>query len=170
MHSDYFFLSGEMTMSHARILVVDDEPFARQTLSEWLRGMDFHVFEAESGRQAMETIRRDEPDIVISDVVMPGMDGIQLLKEAKAVKADLPFLMISGYPSHSIASSVMKYGASDFLSKPFTPEVLTRRVSRTIKLNALDKPLAPVKGMILGSAISVVLWALSILALAGLFC
>jgi DNA-binding NtrC family response regulator len=168
MHSDYLS-SGKMTMSHARILVVDDEPFARQTLSEWLRGMDFHVFEAESGRQAMETIRRDEPDIVISDVVMPGMDGIQLLKEARAVRADLPFLMISGYPSHSIASSAMKYGASDYLSKPFTPEVLTRRVSRTIMLNSLSTPLAPVKGMILGSAISAILWTLTILALADLF-
>ena len=156
-------------MSHAKILVVDDEPFARQTLSEWLREMDFHVFEAESGRQAMETIRRDEPDIVISDVVMPGMDGIQLLREAKAVKADIPFLMISGYPSNSTALNAMKHGASDFLPKPFTPEVLTRRVSRAIRLSALDKPLAPVKGMILGSAISVVLWALTILALTGLF-
>jgi DNA-binding NtrC family response regulator len=91
---------GEMTMSHARVLVVDDEPFVRQTLSEWLRKKNFHVFEAENGRQAMERIRRDHPDIVISDIVMPGMDGLQLLKEAKAVKADIPFLMISGYPSH----------------------------------------------------------------------
>ena len=119
-------------MSHARILVVDDEPFARQTLSEWLRGMDFHVFEAESGGQAMETIRRDEPDIVISDVVMPGMDGIQLLKEAKAVKADIPFLMISGYPSNSTALNAMKHGASDFLPKPFTPEVLRLTVRRAL--------------------------------------
>src|SRR5512137_1742909 len=119
-------------MIQASVLIVDDEPSVRQTLSEWMRKKNFQVFEAEGGRQAMEMIQRDDPDIVISDVVMPGMDGIQLLKEAKAVKADTPFLMISGYPSHSIASSVMKNGASDYLPKPFTPEVLTRRVSRTI--------------------------------------
>jgi PleD family two-component response regulator len=63
----------------------------------------------------------------------------------------------------------MKHGASDYLPKPFTPEVLTRRVSRTIKLSALGKQLAPVKGMLLGSAISAILWALTLLALTGLF-
>ena len=116
-------------MVQASVLIVDDEPSVRQTLSEWMRKKNFHVFEAEGGRQAMEMIQRDDPDIVISDVVMPGMDGIQLLKEAKAVKADIPFLMISGYPSRSTAVDIMKYGASDYLSKPFTPEELVNRVN-----------------------------------------
>jgi DNA-binding NtrC family response regulator len=160
---------GEMTMSHARVLVVDDEPFVRQTLSEWLRKKNFHVFEAENGRQAMERIRRDHPDIVISDIVMPGMDGLQLLKEAKAVKADIPFLMISGYPSYSTAADVMKYGASDYLSKPFKPEELTRRVSHTLKLKAFSKPLAPARGIILGAAISTVMWMFIIWAVSAVF-
>jgi DNA-binding NtrC family response regulator len=119
-------------MIQASVLIVDDEPSVRQTLSEWMRKKNFHVFEAEGGRQAMEMIRRDDPDIVISDVVMPGMDGIQLLKEAKAVRADIPFLMISGYPSYSTAADIMKYKASDYLPKPFTPDELVSRVSRTL--------------------------------------
>jgi DNA-binding response OmpR family regulator len=64
---------------------------------------------------------------------MPEMDGFQLLKTAKAVKVDLPFIMISGYPSHAATLDVLKHGASDYLPKPFTLEELTCRVSRTLK-------------------------------------
>ena len=156
-------------MIQASVLIVDDEPSVRQTLSEWMRKKNFHVFEAEGGRQAMEMIRRDDPDIVISDVVMPGMDGIQLLKEAKAVRADIPFLMISGYPSCSTAVDIMKYGASDYLPKPFTPEDLVNRVIRTLNLKALSKPLAPARGIILGAAISTAMWVLIIGAMLALF-
>lgn len=156
-------------MIQASVLIVDDEPSVRQTLSEWMRKKNFHVFEAEGGRQAMEMIQRDDPDIVISDVVMPGMDGIQLLKEAKAVKADTPFLMISGYPSRSAAVDIMKYGASDYLPKPFTPEELVNRVSRTLRLKALCKPLDPARGIILGVVISTTMWMLIIGAISALF-
>jgi DNA-binding NtrC family response regulator len=156
-------------MIQASVLIVDDEPSVRQTLSEWMRKKNFHVFEAEGGRQAMEMIQRDDPDIVISDVVMPGMDGIQLLKEAKAVKADTPFLMISGYPSRSTAVDIMKYGASDYLPKPFTPEELVNRVSRTLRLKALCKPLDPARGIILGVVISTTMWMLIIGGILSLF-
>jgi DNA-binding NtrC family response regulator len=153
-------------MMQASVLIVDDEPLVRQTLSEWMRRKNFQVFEADGGRQALAMIRTGDPDLVISDVVMPGMDGIQLLKEAKAVKADIPFLMISGYPSRSTALDIMKYGASDYLAKPFTPEELTRRVIRTLKLKFLSKPLAPARGIILGTTLSAILWALVIGAIA----
>jgi len=156
-------------MIQASVLIVDDEPSVRQTLSEWMRKKNFHVFEAEGGRQAMEMIQRDDPDIVISDVVMPGMNGIQLLKEAKAVKADTPFLMISGYPSRSTAVDIMKYGASDYLPKPFTPEELVNRVSRTLRLKALCKPLDPARGIILGAVISTTMWMLIIGAILAHF-
>jgi len=156
-------------MIQASVLIVDDEPSVRQTLSEWMRKKNFHVFEAEGGRQAMEMIQRDDPDIVISDVVMPGMNGIQLLKEAKAVKADTPFLMISGYPSRSTAVDIMKYGASDYLPKPFTPEELVNRVSRTLRLKALCKPLDPARGIILGAVISTIMWMLIIGAILAHF-
>ena len=156
-------------MIQASVLIVDDEPSVRQTLSEWMRKKNFHVFEAEGGQQAMEMIRRDDPDIVISDVVMPGMDGIQLLKEARAVNADIPFLMISGYPSYATAVDIMKYGASDYLPKPFTPEELVHRISRTLRLKALSEPHAPARGIILGAVISITMWMLIIGAILALF-
>ena len=156
-------------MTQASVLIVDDEPFARQTLSEWLRRMNFRVIEADGGRQAMERIRKDEPDIIVSDMVMPGMDGLQLLEESKTVMADVPFLMVTGYPSHSAAVKAIKHGASDYLAKPFTPEELTRRVKRALLLKTASKPLAPARGMALGVALSTILWSLIILALAVSF-
>jgi DNA-binding NtrC family response regulator len=156
-------------MNHARVLVVDDEPLVRQALSAWLRRKHFHVLEADGGRQAMERIQRDEPDIVISDMVMPGMDGLELLKKTRALKANIPFLMITGYPSHNTAIEAMQQGASDFLVKPFKPEELARRVRRALLQNSIKKPMAPLKGIALGVAISAILWALIIRALSVLF-
>lgn len=155
-------------MSQARVLIVDDEPFARQTLSEWLREVDFHVFEAEGGKQAMKRIQEDEPDIVISDMVMPGMDGLELLKKTKAVRNDVPFLMVSGYPSTSTAVKVMKQGASDYLAKPFTPDELTRRVNQVLLSKALAKPLSSSKGLLLGAVLSAVMWLVMIRAISTL--
>ena len=156
-------------MTQASVLIVDDDPFARQTLSEWLRRKNFSVIEAENGWQAMERIRKNYLDIVISDVVMPVMDGIQFLKEAKAVKANIPIIMISGVPSHTTALNVMTHGASDYLPKPFTPEELTSRVSRTLKMKALSKPLAPAKGIMVGAVISTTMWIFIVCAALALF-
>jgi DNA-binding NtrC family response regulator len=155
-----------MTMTQASVLIVDDEPFARQTLSEWFRRMNFRVIEADGGRQAMERIRKDEPDIIVSDMVMPGMDGLQLLEESKTIRADVPFLMVTGYPSPSAAVNAIKHGASDYLAKPFTPEELTRRVNRSLLQKSAGSAFATARGMALGAALSAMLWVLVIGAIA----
>ncbi len=154
-------------MAQASVLVVDDEPFSRQILSAWLRIKNFHVIEADGGRQAMERIVRDKPDIVISDMVMPGMDGFQLLEESRPIRADAPFLMISGYPSTSAAVKAMKCGAADYLAKPFTPEELTRRVNKALLQKSAGSALAATRGMVMGAALSAIVWGLIILALAA---
>ncbi|HET6490860.1 MAG TPA: response regulator [Syntrophales bacterium] len=156
-------------MQQARVLIVDDEPLVRQALSAWLRRKHFHVVEAEGGRQAMEMIRKDEPDLVISDMVMPGMDGLRLLKEARAINAAVPFLMVTGYPSPSDASEAIKQGAQDYLAKPFKPEELTRRVNRMLLNKFVAGSHAPAKGIILGTSVSAILWALAIGALYAFF-
>ncbi len=153
-------------MAQASVLVVEDDPFSRQILSEWLRIKNFQVIEADGGRQAMERIVRDKPDIVVSDMVMPGMDGFQLLEESRPIRVDVPFLMISGYPSTSAAVKSMKCGAADYLAKPLTPEELTRRVNQALLQKSADSALATTRGMVLAVMLSATLWGLIILALA----
>ncbi len=156
-------------MYQATALIVDDEPLARQTFSEWLRQSNCRVFEAESGRQALDIIRMEDLDIVVCDVMMPGMNGIELLRKSKAVKADLPFIMISGHLPRATAMNVMKLGASDYLPKPFSPDVFTQRVRRIVETSAPAKPPAPAKGMILGAMISTAAWILIAWAAVFLF-
>lgn len=134
-----------------------------------MRGKYFDVIEVESGLQAMERIQKEEMDIVISDMVMPGMDGLELLKKAMRLQVDVPFLLVTGYPSQAAATNVMKAGASDYLAKPVTSEELMHRVSRTLFLKSLGKPLAPARGAILGTAISAAAWTIIIGALSTLF-
>jgi DNA-binding NtrC family response regulator len=154
-------------MTQARVLIVDDESFARRTLSEWLRRKNFRIIEADGGRQAMVRIRRDRPDIVVSDMVMHDMDGIQLLQEAKSVRADVPFLMVTGHPSHSAAVEAIKHGASDYLPKPFTPEELAQRINRALLQKSASGSFAPNRGMVLGAALSAALWTFIIGAIAA---
>jgi DNA-binding NtrC family response regulator len=156
-------------MHCAKVLIVDDEPISRQNIAEGLRGKNFDVIEAESGLQAIERIQKKEMDIVISDMVMPGMDGLELLKKAMRLQFDVPFLLVTGYPSQAAAANVMKAGASDYLAKPVTSEELMHRVSRALFLKSLDKPLAPARGAVLGTAISAVVWTIIIGALSTLF-
>ena len=147
-----------MSLGHA--LVVDDDILSRSLLSEWMREMDFDVSEAEDGREAIRRIRSSEYDIVISDLVMPGMDGVALIKEAKASKATAPFLVVTGYPSVAGAIDAMREGAADYLTKPFTPEEFTRRVHATLKQKAVSDPAGTARGAILAAVLCTPLWAL----------
>ncbi len=127
-------------MNQANALIVDDEPSARQAFSAWLRKSNCRVFEAESGQQALDIIKKEDLDIVVCDVMMPGMNGIELLRKSKEVKTNLPFIMVSGYLSCANAMNLMKLGASDYLTKPFPPDLFAHRVHRIIETNALGKP------------------------------
>ena len=106
--------------------------------------------------------------IIISDMVMPRMDGLELLKKVMKLKVDVPFLLVTGYLSQAAAANVIKAGASDFLAKPVKSEELMHRVSRALMLKSLDKPLAPARGAILGSAISAAVWTIILGALSSL--
>ncbi len=155
-------------VTHASIMIVDDEPFARQAISEWLRRDNFRVIEADNGHQAIERFRKEVPDLVICDRVMPGLDGLQVLKETRSVDADIPFLMISGYASPSAAVKAMKQGAADFLPKPLQPEVLVQRVNNTLLHKFSSSAIETTRGMVLGAVLSTILWLFIIGAISAI--
>ena len=106
----------------AKILVVDDEAAIRESLCDWLSDVGYEVLTAENGPQALEIIEREKLGIVITDLVMPGMDGIELMKTAKNILPNIEVIIITAYGSIPTAISAMREGAYDYIEKPFCPE------------------------------------------------
>ena len=105
-----------------KILVVDDEAVIRESLHDWLSDVGHQVLTAENGFQALGIIKREKPGIVITDLVMPGMDGIELLKKAKEISPNIEVIVITAYGSVPTAITAMREGAYDYIEKPFCPE------------------------------------------------
>lgn len=113
-----------------RILVVDDEWVVRDSLKEWLVDEGFHVAMAESGEQALGMLEAEDFHLMLTDIKMPGMDGVELLQEAKTRHADLTVVMMTAYATVETAVEAMKIGALDYLMKPFDPEKMIPMVVR----------------------------------------
>jgi len=105
-----------------KILVVDDEAIVRESLRDWLSDVGHQVLTAENGPQALEIIQKEKPGIAIADLVMPGMDGIELLKRAKEISPGIEVIIITAYSSIPTAIAAMREGAYDYIEKPFCPE------------------------------------------------
>ncbi len=118
----------------SRILVIDDERSIRNTLKEILGYEKYQVDACENGEQGLEKIKENEYDIVLCDIKMPGMDGIEVLEKITELKPDIPIVMISGHGNIDTAVESIKKGAFDFIEKPLD----LNRLLITIR-NATDK-------------------------------
>ena len=108
-----------------RVLVVDDEASIRDLLAKTLALAEYDVDVAPDGRSALERMRLYPYDLLIADLKMPGMDGLTVIREAKRYKADLPVLIITGFPTESSAIEAVNLGVAGYLTKPFrVPQVL----------------------------------------------
>ncbi|MGD9223091.1 MAG: response regulator, partial [Desulfobacteraceae bacterium] len=110
-------LAGEQRRQF-RILVVDDELVVRDSLKEWLVDEGFGVEMAESGEQALEKLGAEVFHLMLTDIKMPGMDGVELLQQAKERYPDLTVVMMTAYATVETAVEAMKIGALDYLMKP----------------------------------------------------
>ena len=113
-----------------KIAIVDDEQDMRQSISQWLAlsGYDTETFA--SAEDALKTLGPDYPGIVISDIKMPGMDGMQFLKKLMGTDSALPVIMITGHGDVPMAVEAMRVGAFDFLEKPFNPDRMSELAKR----------------------------------------
>ncbi len=112
-----------------RILVVDDELIVRDSLKEWLEDEGFTVSMAASGQEALDLIATESFQLMLADIKMPGMDGVELLKRCVEIVPDLPVVMMTAYATVETAIEALKTGALDYLIKPFDPETLIPMVS-----------------------------------------
>jgi two-component system, NtrC family, nitrogen regulation response regulator NtrX len=118
----------------SKILIVDDEEIIRETLKEILQDEGYQIELAVDGEQALNLLKKNKYDLILCDIKMPKMDGMEVLDKAMDVAPDVPFIMISGHGTVETAVEAAKKGAFDFISKP--PDL--NRMLITIR-NALDK-------------------------------
>ena len=113
-----------------RILLVDDDPQVRRLVARVLRNAELEVVEATSGREALGELRAAPFDVMVSDVHMPELTGLDLLRAVRAVDLDLPIILISGAPDVPTAAAAVEHGAFRYLTKPIDPVLLCDSVQR----------------------------------------
>ena len=120
------------------VLIVDDEPMARTLLRLMLVRAGFHVSEAEDGFDALEKVRLNRPDVVLLDVMMPGMDGFAVCSTLRdnVETAMLPIVMLSAKTDLDSVNKGIRVGATKYLMKPISPEDLTRHVQEALENGA----------------------------------
>jgi two-component system nitrogen regulation response regulator NtrX len=122
-----------------QILVVDDEECIRQSLNGILKDEGYEVLEAKDGLQALKQIEADPPELVLLDIWMPGMDGMEVLERMKGQIPNLPVIMISGHGNIELAVKAVKLGAYDFIEKPLSLEKVLLTVNNALLFSKLEQ-------------------------------
>ncbi len=125
-----------MTMP-VRILVVDDEQHIRNSLATWFREEGYDVAVAASGRDALATLAREGTNILLVDIKMPGMDGLELQRKVRELAPDATVIIMTAYASVETAVEALKEGAYDYIVKPFDPEAVSRLVRKAAERYSL---------------------------------
>jgi diguanylate cyclase (GGDEF)-like protein len=129
-----------------RVLVVDDEEIVCEVLAEMLKAYGYQVRTETDGRNVIDLLWQEHFDVVLLDLMMPAISGLELLRQLKQSFEELPVIMVTGYGSIETAVESMRTGASDFVTKPVTAAVLDIRVKRAIEY-AQTKRLANTDGL-----------------------
>lgn len=119
----------------AHILVIDDDPVLRRVITLALEAAGHSVLRCENGRKAIDFLAHDHADLLITDILMPEMDGVETVRAARRLQPHLPILAISGGGSFAPADYLgiaRAFGATDVLPKPFHPPQLVERVARLL--------------------------------------
>jgi len=123
----------------ATVLIVDDERSIRSTLAEFLRGAGYTVETAEDATQAERWLQRQRFDVVVTDIVLPRVSGVELLKRIRVQAPDSLVLMMTGEPTTESAVAAVRAGAYDYLVKPVSKEVILRVVGRAVEIRTLQE-------------------------------
>ena len=129
-------------MNAAKILVVDDEPQIRRVLRSTLSAQGYVINEAKSGEEALEWVRKEQPDLILLDVNMPGMGGIEACREIRR-GADAPIIMLTVRNAERDKVAALDAGADDYVVKPFGIEELLARIRAALRRYAPCDAMAP---------------------------
>lgn len=123
--------------AHKKVLFVDDEEGVRLSWNRYLSEHGFDVTTAEDGAQAISALREEQVDVVVSDLRMPGIDGIQLLEWLHDRQPETRFILLTGYGNDEVERKVRELGAFDYLNKPISPDTLAAVVTAATHLKLM---------------------------------
>ena len=141
-------------MSKIKILVVDDEAEIRSLLSAVLQNKGYEVVTAENGAVALEAVPRDRPAVILMDLSMPRMNGMDALPEIKRLDAEVPVIICTAHADLATAVRAMKLGAYDYLTKPFDVELLVLTLERAVERHRLHSRIEELKRQGQGSSLA----------------
>jgi phosphoserine phosphatase RsbU/P len=126
-------------MTHPKILIVDDEPFNVDYLEQELEDLNYELISASNGQEALDQVQRESPDLILLDMMMPVMDGFEVLARLKAnpLTRDIPVVVISAQSDLQSVVKGVQLGAEDYLPKPFEPVLLHARISSSLEKKRL---------------------------------
>lgn len=143
-----------------RVMVVDDEENIREVLSSYLDTLGYEVVTASDGQDALERFEAGTFDLIVSDLLMPTIDGLELLKQIREKDRNVIFLMITGYPSIETAVEAIKKGAYDYITKPFHMEDVKLRIERSFEKKNLRERISTIQGFVWALFLSIPIWLL----------
>jgi DNA-binding response OmpR family regulator len=126
-------------MKHKSILIVDDEKNIRLTLSQALEILEVETDTAANGEEALSKLKEKKFGLILLDLKMPGMDGMEVLRQVSEIRPDIRIIIITAYGTVESAVEAMKLGAADFIQKPFASEEIRELVSRVMDREKLDE-------------------------------
>src|SRR3989338_7227025 len=136
----------------AKILVVDDEQIIRERMKSLLELDGYEVFIADSGQQGLAVFNEKKPEVIVTDIKMPGMDGIELLEKIKAVSAEAEIIMLTGHGGIETAISSLKKGAFDYMTKPVDFDELSLNIKRALENQKLRQQVKTQQAQLLQAA------------------
>ena len=142
----------------AKILVVDDDRQLADILAEYLNMLGYQATMAYGGREGLEMFKRDDFQLVITDLMMPDMDGMELMEAIKRLDRRVIVMVITGFGTIESAVSAIKKGAYDFIPKPFKMEELEVIVKRALERHSIVRQLGVFRGLTLALLISIPFW------------
>jgi DNA-binding response OmpR family regulator len=132
---------GHTMFMSTTVLVVDDEPIVREVVVSYLQHEGYETLEAGDGQAARRLVEEDPPDLVVLDLMLPGIDGLELCRWIRA-RSDLPVIMLTARGEEADRIVGLELGADDYIAKPFSPRELAARVRTVLRRSSADIPRA----------------------------
>jgi CheY-like chemotaxis protein len=131
-----------MTTASKRVLVVDDEDVVCRSYERVLTQAGFEVAKAHSGAEAIEKMRSTDYDVMLADLKMPGMDGLEVVEKLRGTNPKLSVVVITGFPSQDTLHEAARLGVTDYLTKPVAPDVLTQATMQALAAPEWNKSMS----------------------------